>query len=83
VDYRLVIDSEALQFLLNQKTSVRRQIFGWLYQLKETPFTTGRWRTRDATGREIEASIISDFCIYHWTDHPAKMIVITKIEKSL
>jgi hypothetical protein len=82
VDYRLMFDSEALEFFLTLRRDKRRMILEWLDRLKTAPFTKGQWQIKDSTGREVEVSLLGDLCVYHWSDHPVKTVLVTAIERS-
>jgi hypothetical protein len=80
VEYGLALDLEVLRLLLSLKAANRTRLLQWLKGLKGAPFTKGQFTVLDSTDRDIEVSRVSNFLVYHWTDHPAKTIQVVRIE---
>ena len=81
MDYNLTVDSEVLHFFLSLDEEEQAQILRWLGKLKASPFTHGRYIVPDSVGREVEVSIISNYLVYHWTDHAVKTVNVTGMER--
>lgn len=81
--YNLAIDLEALRFLLSLKSVNRAKLLQWSEELKNSPFLAGQFTTFDSTQREIQVSVVSNFLVYHWTDHAVRTVQVIKIEFNL
>jgi hypothetical protein len=82
VAYRLWFDSEVLHFILSLDDDERGQILHWFRRLKESPFTRGRFIALDSVGRDVEVSVVSNYLVYHWTDHAVKTINVIGMENA-
>jgi hypothetical protein len=83
VEYRLAIDSEVLHFILLLEEEEQAQVLRWFGKLKALPFTRGQFVVSDSEGRDVDASIVSNYLIYHWTDHAVKSVQVVKIELNI
>ena len=79
--YRLSIDSDLLDLFLLLDEDEQAHILQCFAKLKALPFTSGRYSFVDAAGRDVEATIVSTYLIYHWSDHAVKTVNVIGMER--
>ncbi len=80
MDYRFVLEEEALHTLLDQRSTARRLLIKHFEALSDDPYRRGNFRETDADGRTVEIALEGRFLIAYWTDHAVKQVRITRLE---
>lgn len=79
MQYRLLIDLEALELLM-QLPAARRRIFTeHFYLLQKHPTVHSDYRDTDAHGRSVHVSILDGFAIYYWVDEADRHVKILEV----
>ena len=80
MNYRLTVDFDALQFLFSLRKADQIRLARWLERLRNSPFSLGQSVVVDPIGRNVQVSKVTDFRIFHWTDHAVRTVQVVKIE---
>jgi hypothetical protein len=83
VNYRLTVDFDALQFLFSLRKADQIRLAWWLERLRNSPFSLGQSVVVDPTGRDVQVSKVSQFRVFHWTDHAVRTVMVVKIELNI
>ena len=79
-NYRAVVHSEVLKFLLACPPRDRRELIRFFETLESDPFRAGDFQVRDETGRTQQVMCVRGFLITFYSDHAVKEVRITEIE---
>ncbi len=80
MDYRLLIDMEAVAFLDSLSKKMRVRFLDHFVALRSTPDHLSDYYEHDKIGRRIEISIFAGYSIHYWvdfTDRHIKILAIT------
>ena len=80
MNYRLTVDFDALQFLFSLRKADQIRLAWWLERLRNSPFSLGQSVVVDSTGRDVQVSKVSQFRVFHWTDHAVRTVQVVKLE---
>ena len=78
-EYAAFIDEEAIHFLQSLDSERQRTLFAVIRSLRSNPFGEGDFQAKDATGREIQGLLVGPCCLFYWSDHAGKAVMVTEI----
>jgi len=82
MNYRLLIDYEAFEFLSQLKKPVQRLIHRRLRQIQDGPTECSDYQERDSTGRPLHVSICGDYAITFWEDFADRQVKVLQIARA-
>lgn len=82
MNYRLLIDYEALEFLAQLKKPAQRTIHKRLRELQDYPSRWSDYQEGDLTGRILHVSICGDFSITYWEDFADRQVKVLEIARA-
>ena len=68
MDYRLLVELEAIALLDSLSTKVRRRHLDHFVKLSSAPEQYADYHPHDSVGRRIEISILAGYSIHYWID---------------
>lgn len=68
MEYRLLIDVEAVEVLEGLPKRVRNHLLDQLYKIRDFPSNYSDYHEPDAIGRRVEICIVSRWAIHYWID---------------
>lgn len=78
--WKVVLNDDAVEFLLGCRAPARRSLIGLLDKLRNDPQMTGDFVEYDDSGRPLQVKLHRQFLVTFWTDHAVKEIRIVQIE---
>lgn len=78
--YEAVFASVAVEFFVRLSRRRQRKLLDRVQELAAEPFLIPDFSSRDATGREILHFMTDGFIFDYWVDHPAKQVIVTRID---
>ena len=82
MNYRLLVDLEAITVLSSLPVGVRRRVLDHLVRLRLSPESLSSGHERDEVGRQIEISFVAGHAVHYWIDFPDRHIKVLKIRSS-
>ncbi len=82
MNYRLLIDFEALEFLSGLKKSSQRLLQKRLRQIQDDPIACSDYMERDPSGRPLHVSIADAFAITYWEDFADRHVKVLEIARA-
>ena len=79
MNYRLLVNYEALEFLSQLKKPVQRLIHRRLKQIQDNPADFSDYQERDPTGRVLHVSLCGDHAITFWEDFADRQVKVLEI----
>lgn len=80
MDYRLLIDLEAIHVLDALPKKVRNRLLDQFHKIRAFPSNYSEWHTRDAEGHRIEICIASSWAIHYWIDAADRHVKILALK---
>ncbi len=80
MDYRLLVDLEAIALLDSLSNKVRTRLLDHFVRLRSAPDRYSDGCEHDNIGRRIEISIFAGYSIHYWIDVPDKHVKILAIK---
>ena len=80
--YRPSFSVLAAEFILSLPKRRQRSVMDRAYELARDPFLESDYRITDAGGRIIDHLLVDGVVFSYWTDHLAKLVMITEIENA-
>jgi hypothetical protein len=80
VEYRLVLESNVLHFVLSRRLAERRFLIQTFDALATDPYRHGDFREATDEGRAMEVLLMGKFLITYWADHAVKELRIVRAE---
>ena len=68
MEYRLLIDLEALEILDNLPARVRSRLLDQLHKIRDFPQNYSDYHEQDALGRRVEICVFSGWAVHYWID---------------
>ena len=82
MNYRLLIDYEAMAFLASLRKPVQRLIHKRLQEIKDYPSKWSDYQEQDTTGRLLHVSICGDYSITFWEDFADRQVKVLDISRA-
>jgi mRNA-degrading endonuclease RelE of RelBE toxin-antitoxin system len=82
MNYRLLIDYEALGFLAQLKKPAQRLIHQRLREIQDYPSRCSDYQETDPTGRTLHVSICGEYAITYWEDFADRHIKVLEIARA-
>ena len=79
MNYRLLVDLEAVAALDSLPTSVRRRLLDHLVRLRLSPEAFSSSHAHDEVGRRVEISFVAGHAIHYWIDPADRHVKVLKI----
>lgn len=79
MDYRLLVDLEAIAFLDSIPKRARKRLLEHFVRLRATPDRLSEQRDQDRIGRRIEISVFEGYSIRYWIDFPDRHVKVLAI----
>ena len=80
MDYRLLVDLEAIAILDSIPRRVRKRLLDHFVQLRATPDRFSDFHERDRIGRRIEISVFARYSIHYWIDFADRHVKVLAIK---
>ena len=68
IEYRLLIDLQAIEFLNGLTRKARNRILDHLRKIRSFPSNYSDYYELDPVGRRVEISICAGFAVHYWID---------------
>jgi len=81
LDYKLVLDEQALSTLLACRSAERLNLLQSLQSLKRDPLQKGDYIERDDTGHDIQVKVFGHYLLSYWLDGPVSELRVVDIER--
>jgi len=84
VEYRLLIDLEAVEVLDRLPKRVRHRILDQFHKIRSFPSDSSDYYERDTVGRRVEICVFSGWAIHYWidsADRHVKVLLLTRAER--
>ena len=78
-EYRLAADLSVIELLDRAKPRERAELLASFHAILHEPNQRGDWRTRDASGREMEVKIFGRGQVMFWVDSPVWEVRVTQV----
>ena len=82
MNYRLLIDYEALEFLSQLKKPVQRLIHKRLREIQDYPSNHSDYQEHDPVGRPLHVSICGDYAVTFWEDFADRHFKVLEIARA-
>jgi len=82
MDYRLLVDLEAIAVLDSMRKPTRKRLLEHFVRLRVAPDRFSDYHEQDRTNRRIEISIFAGFSIHYWIDFPDRHVKILAIKSA-
>jgi len=82
MEFRLLIDADALDFLQGLPAQQRRRLYSYLRQIQKYPGNYSEFTVRDDEGRLLDVSTYGAFRVYYWTDPADRHVKILEIKET-
>jgi hypothetical protein len=79
--WKIVLDEEALGFLLACRIAERRKLFTALESLKKNPYQPGDFIEQDDVGRPLDVKVFGSYLITFWRDSFVNELRVVEIER--
>lgn len=79
MDYRLLVDLEAIAVLDSLPAKIRNRLLNHFTALRSTPDRRSDFHEHDSSGRRIEISVFANHAIHYWIDFPDRHIKVLMI----
>lgn len=79
MEYRLLVDIEALDFIATLKLTQRRRLMAHFRRLQSYPGHHAEYVERDHAGRRIDVCIFEGFAIHYWEDFADRHVKILAV----
>lgn len=79
--WKLVLDEEALSFLLACRFAERRKLLAALESLKKNPYQPGDFIEQDDVGRPLDVRVFGSYLVTFWRDSFVKELRVIEIER--
>lgn len=80
MDYRLLIDLEAIETIDGLPKKSRDQLLGHLQKPRSYPGHYSDYHEHDAAGRRVEICILSGWAVHYWVDFADRHIKVLAIK---
>jgi len=80
MEYRLLVDLEAIAVLDSIPRSVRARLLNHFAAIRSSPDRHSDYHERDGTGRHVEISVFGGFSIHYWVDFTDRHVKILAIK---
>jgi hypothetical protein len=80
MDYRLLIDLEAVELIQQMPKRSRDKLLIHLQHIREFPTRYADYHERDAQGRRVEISIHGRLAVHYWVDFADRHIKILALK---
>ena len=80
MDYRLLVDLEAITVLDLLPKKVRKRLLDHFVKLRSTPDRYSDFDEHDNIGRRIEISVFAGYSIHYWIDFPDRHVKVLAIK---
>ena len=78
-EYRLSADLGVIDLLHSAKPRERAELLANFHAILRAPNQPGDWRTRDASGREMEVKVFKRWQVTFWVDSPVWEVRVTEV----
>ena len=82
MNYRLLVDYEALEFLSRLKKPAQRLIHRRLREIQDHPSRWSDYIEHDPTGRPLHVSVCGDYAITFWEDFADRHVKVLEITRA-
>ena len=82
MEYRLLTDVEAFDFLAQLRRPAQRLIRSRLKEIQDYPSRWSDYRETDAVGRTLHVHICGDFAITYWEDFADRHVKVLEISRA-
>ena len=82
MEFRLLIDADALDFLQSLPMRQRRHLYLFLREIQKFPGNRSEFTVRDEEERTLDVATHGAFRIYYWTDAADRHVKILEIEET-
>lgn len=79
MEYRLLVDIDAIDVLDALPPRVRRRLLNRLREVVQSPDRYSQYREKDLSGRDVDVTILEGYAIYYWVDFPDRHIKVMAI----
>jgi hypothetical protein len=80
MDYRLLVDLDAIAVLDSMTKRRRTRLLNHFIQLRSTPDLCSDFHEYDHTGRRVEISVFAGFAIHYWIDFADRHVKVLAIK---
>ncbi|MEQ1858743.1 MAG: hypothetical protein ABMA13_02275 [Chthoniobacteraceae bacterium] len=80
MDYRLLVDLEALAVLDGMPKRTRKSLLEHFVRLRSTPDRHSDFHEQDRIGRRVEISVFAGYAIHYWIDFADRHIKVLAIK---
>ena len=80
-EYRLAAALSVIEQLDRAKPRERAELLASFHAILREPNQRGDWRTRDASGREMEVKIFGRWQVMFWVNSPVWEVRVTEITR--
>lgn len=80
--YSSHLSRPAASFVISLPRRQQRLVLDLADQIARQPFQVGDYRTKDATGREVENALLDAYVFTYWVDHADREVRITEIVRT-
>jgi hypothetical protein len=82
MDYRLLVDLEAITVLDSLPATIRTRLLNHFVALRSAPDSHSDFHEHDRLGRRIEISVFSGYAIRYWIDFPDRHVKVLVIKSA-
>jgi hypothetical protein len=82
MEYRLLIDLEAVEIIQRLPRRAREALFTHLEHIREFPSRYSDYHEYDATGRRVEISVHETLAVHFWIDPADRHIKVLALKPS-
>ena len=80
MEYRLLVDLEAVAVLDSASRKVRMRLLDHLVQLRSSPQSHSDYQEYDDSGRQLEISVFAGYALHYWIDFADRHVKILAIK---
>ena len=80
MEYRLLVDLEAVAVLDSASRKVRMRLLDHLVQLRSSPQSHSDYQEYDGSGRQLEISVFAGYALHYWIDFADRHVKILAIK---
>ena len=80
MDYRLLVDLEAIAVLDSIPKRIRTRLLDHFDRLRATPDRYSDYHEHDHTGRRVEISVFAGYSIHYWIDFADRHVKVLAIK---
>jgi hypothetical protein len=80
MDYRLLIDLEAIEVLDGLPKKMRNRLLDQFHKIRSFPTNYADYYESDAMGRRVEICILSGWAIHYWFDFADRHVKVLALK---